>query len=124
MAIVYYDTKNPRFKYAYRSTSKWDPIKKRVRPEREYLGRYDVETQQIIPTSKVRGGVRGDTPPATGNDAFVSIAEYQSCLDKLEKANKRIEELESYVSELTKKARATSHVISGIRKQLEELEAG
>lgn len=41
--------------YAYEQTAKWCPEKGQSRPVRKYLGRYDEETDTIIPTSGRRG---------------------------------------------------------------------
>ena len=47
--IVYQkDPRNGRT-YAYSATSKWDPDKRRAVQTRIYLGRYDEETNQIVP---------------------------------------------------------------------------
>ena len=47
--------------YAYEQTARWCPEKGQSRPVRKYLGRYDEETDTIIPTS----GRRGRRPKAT-----------------------------------------------------------
>ncbi len=47
MASIVYITRNGK-KYAYRSSSYWDPEKKAPRSKMEYLGRVDEETGLII----------------------------------------------------------------------------
>lgn len=46
-SVVYIERGNK--KYAYRSTSYWDPDKKAPRSNMEYLGRVDEKTGEIIP---------------------------------------------------------------------------
>ena len=48
--------------YAYEQTAKWDPEKGQSRPVRKYLGRYDEETDTIIPSTGRRGRKRAETP--------------------------------------------------------------
>jgi hypothetical protein len=51
MANIYFTEKNGK-KYAYRSTSKYDPEKKYPVTVGEYLGRVDEKTGEIIPKRK------------------------------------------------------------------------
>lgn len=48
--------------YAYEQTAKWDPEKGQARPVRKYLGRYDEETDTIIPSTGRRGRKPAETP--------------------------------------------------------------
>ena len=54
MAIIKHTTA-AGITYCYDSTPKWDPVKKQARPQKKYLGRWDEETQTIIPTTGKRG---------------------------------------------------------------------
>lgn len=53
MASIVYITRGNK-KYAYRSTSYWDPDKKAPRSTMEYLGRVNEETGEIIPKKDSR----------------------------------------------------------------------
>ena len=53
MASIVYITRGNK-KYAYRSTSYWDPDKKAPRSNMEYLGRVDESTGEIIPKKEVK----------------------------------------------------------------------
>ena len=55
MGIVKYKNPKTGIIYCYESTPKWDPEKGQARPTRTYLGRWDEETQSIIPTNGRRG---------------------------------------------------------------------
>ena len=63
--------------YAYEQTARWDPEKGQSRPVRRYLGRYDEETDTIIPTSGRRGRrpSRQDAPAAEPAQAAPEPAE-------------------------------------------------
>ena len=55
MAIIYVKNKKTGRRYAYESTSVWNPELKQPRAKRKYLGVVDEETGEIIPSSKKRG---------------------------------------------------------------------
>ena len=93
-SIVYQIDKKTGAKYAFESVSYWDKEKKQPRSKRKYLGKVDPETGEIIPS---RGKV------THGADTTADDKEAVSALrDELEKKDK---------------------IISGLRKELEELSA-
>ena len=49
-AIVYQTDKRSGITYAYESISFWDKDKKQSRSKRTLIGRFDNDTQQIVPT--------------------------------------------------------------------------
>ena len=55
MAIIYVKNKKTGRRYAYESTSVWNPELKQPRAKRKYLGVVDEETGEIIPSRKKRG---------------------------------------------------------------------
>ena len=63
--IVYITNKKTNTKYAYRSESYRDPITKKPKSRRTYLGRVDPVTNEIIP--KAEKGKRNRN--LTGNDS-------------------------------------------------------
>ena len=93
-SIVYQIDKKTGAKYAFESVSYWDKEKKQPRSNRTYLGKVDPETGEIIPS---RGKV------THGADKTADDKEAVSALrDELEKKDK---------------------IISGLRKEMEELSA-
>ena len=52
--IVYQVDKKTGVKYAYESVSYWDKEKQQPRSKREYIGRVDPETGEIIPKKEKR----------------------------------------------------------------------
>lgn len=81
-------------KYAFESVSYWDKDKKQPRSKRKYLGKVDPETGEIIPS---RGKVTHGADKAADDEEAVSALR-----DELEKKDK---------------------IISGLRKEMEELSA-
>jgi hypothetical protein len=61
-AIVKIRNKKSGTIYAYEQTAKWDPEKGQARPVRKHLGRYDEETDTIIPSTGRRGRKPAETP--------------------------------------------------------------
>ena len=93
-SIVYQIDKKTGTKYAFESVSYWDKEKKQPRSKRKYLGKVDPETGEIIPS---RGKVtHGADKTADGEEAVSALR------DELEKKDK---------------------IISGLRKEMEELSA-
>ena len=93
-SIVYQIDKKTGAKYAFESVSYWDKDKKQPRSKRKYLGKVDPETGEIIPS---RGKVTPGADKAADDEEAVSALR-----DELEKKDK---------------------IISGLRKEMEELSA-
>ena len=93
-SIVYQIDKKTGAKYAFESVSYWDKDKKQPRSKRKYLGKVDRETGEIIPS---RGKVTHGADKAADDEEAVSALR-----DELEKKDK---------------------IISGLRKEMEELSA-
>lgn len=99
--IVYQTNKRTGTRYAYRSESFRDPDTGAPRSRREYLGRVDPATGEIVP--KGTGGRRNTTPlgrpgdPPAPGDARLELAESRARVAELEG---RVAELESQVASL------------------------
>ena len=93
-SIVSQIDKKTGAKYAFESVSYWDKEKKQPRSKRKYLGKVDPETGEIIPS---RGKVTHDADKTADGEEAVSALR-----DELEKKDK---------------------IISGLRKEMEELSA-
>lgn len=85
MAIIKHKTKSGII-YCYESTPKWDADHKQARPEKKYLGRWDEETQSIIPTTGKRGRKKkeGTTMPENSQPEVASIQEYRNRLEAVQ----------------------------------------
>ena len=84
--IVYQTNKKTGITYAYESISYWDKEKQQPRSKRQYLGRVDDETGEIIPkqNKKLKSQAKD-----------VSSKELGSLLSKMEEKDKLIEVLSS-----------------------------
>ena len=84
--IVYQTNKKTGITYAYESISYWDKEKQQPRSKRQYLGRVDDETGEIIPKQNKK------LKPQAKD---VSSKELGSLLSKMEEKDKLIEVLSS-----------------------------
>lgn len=88
--------------YAYRSTSFYDPVKKASRPRREYLGRVDPVTGNIIPKRKrtktqPEGSVEapGDSESASLRSELLKLSlQVQQCEDRIREQGQEIVRLQ------------------------------
>ena len=83
MGIVKYKNPKTGIIYCYESTPKWDPEKGQARPTRTYLGRWDEETQSIIPTNGRRGRPKKQDVPAEESAEDGGAAELAACRAEL-----------------------------------------
>ena len=88
MGIVKYKNPKTGIIYCYESTPKWDPEKSQARPTRTYLGRWDEETQSIVPTNGKRGRRKKQEAPAGGPSTDGQSAELSACREELSAARK------------------------------------
>ena len=99
MAIIKHKTASGII-YCYDSTLKWDPNLKQARPQKTYLGRWDEETQSIIPTTGKRGRKKKEestNDQSSMADSDLLLQEYRNKVTglehELEAAKKQIEQL-------------------------------
>ena len=120
MAIIKRKTKSGTI-YCYDSTPKWNPDLKQARPEITYLGRWDEETQSIIPTTGTRGSKKKETAKDTAGQAASdsTLQEYQ---EKVSSLQRELAEAKTLITKLSKENREYAAAISGIRKALEKIE--
>ena len=118
MAIVKHKTASGII-YCYDSTPKWDPNLKQARPQKTYLGRWDEETQSIIPSTGRRGRKKKDESSSNVKpspaDSDLLIQEYINKVAGLEhelaEAKKRIEQLSRENSKYASAIAAIEHEI-------------
>jgi len=112
-SIVY--QRNPRSgsTYAYRSTSYRDPTTGKPRSKREYLGRVDPETGEIIP--KASKGRRnrsklGEAPAEINGDELVAALKYRD--DEFARLRQENERLRQRNAELEAALQAVSELVA------------
>jgi hypothetical protein len=82
--------------YAYRSEARWDPEKGYSVPKRTYLGRVDPNTNEVIPSS----GVRGRKKKEESVDAPSYLPQYEAALTENRALKKELAQLRDEVREL------------------------
>ena len=117
MGIVKY--KNPKIGiiYCYESTPKWDPEKGQARPTRTYLGRWDEETQSIIPTNGKRGRRKNQDAPPQGQPAGESSAELAACREELARCREQLEAVKKENARLLKQCAGLRDILSDIHRR-------
>ena len=104
--IVYQTNKKTGITYAYESISYWDKEKQQPRSKRQYVGRVDDETGEIIPKQdkKSRSKAAGSSSKEQGD-----------LVSETEEKNKLIEELSADNERLKAELDAAYQVISKIK---------
>ena len=117
MGIVKYKNPKTGIIYCYESTPKWDPEKGQARPTRTYLGRWDEETQSIIPTNGRRGRPKKQEVPAEGSTIDNSAAELSACREELAGCREELEAVKRENARLLKQCSTFRNIISDIHKR-------
>ena len=117
MGIVKYKNPKTGIIYCYESTPKWVPEKGQARPTRTYLGRWDEETQSIIPTNGRRGRPKKQEVPAEGSTIDNSAAELSACREELARCREELEAVKRENARLLKQCSTFRNIISDIHKR-------
>lgn len=117
MGIVKYKNPKTGVIYCYESTPKWDPEKGQARPTRTYLGRWDEETQSIIPTNGRRGRPKKQDAPAEGSGADGSTTELAACRAELARIREELEAVKKENARLLKQCGTLKSIISDIHRR-------
>ena len=117
MGIVKYKNPKTGIIYCYESTPKWDPEKGQARPTRTYLGRWDEETQSIIPTNGRRGRPKKQEVPAERSTIDNSAAELSACREELARCREELEAVKRENARLLKQCSTFRNIISDIHKR-------
>ena len=97
--IVYQTNKATGTIYAYRSESYRDPVTKRPKTHRTYLGIVDPETKAIVPKAEV--GKRNRTKKSDSNEDNLNICtKLKEQVNALTMENIRLKQIISKISEL------------------------
>ena len=119
MAIVKYRNQTGVL-YAYNQTSVWDPVRKQSRSKREFLGRVDEETGEIIKST----GKRGRKPKEKDLDGEGKTSDYETlyreALARINALEKELETLSIYNEKLKAENMETRGKIHEIRRIIEE----
>ena len=120
MAITYTTNKNTGVKYAYETTSVWNPKEKKTSTRRRYLGRVNPTTGEIIPTSRVRGKKRKDDDPISN----YSIADrdykllYEEAVSEKDALAAELKEAQKRISALDKQLKQANAVMKRCEKAI------
>ena len=89
--IVYQTNKKTGITYAYESISYWDKEKQQPRSKRQYLGRVDDETGEIIPKhdKKLKSQAKDASSKELGN-LLSEMEEKDKLIEALSADNKRL----------------------------------
>ena len=125
-SIVKYTRKNG-LTVAYESIARWDPVKKRNRPIRKYLGTVDPLTGEIIPSSGKRGRPAGskNRPRVKSVDAMqgscsaenVSLSE-SYLVAELKSMEERISAIQAELDSLRKRNIYLEKILFDVTAQL------
>lgn len=117
MSTVYQTNPKTGVMYAYSTESYWDKDAKRPRNKREYLGRVDPVTKEIIPK---KSGTRKNT--GTKKAASGDVDELYALLEKkdreLKQKDQQITKLQDDLTVLQKKHRTAVEMLHGIAKTI------
>lgn len=117
MGIVKYKNPKTGIIYCYESTPKWDPEKGQARPTRTYLGRWDEETQTIIPTNGRRGRRKKQDIPAEGDAAGESGTELAACRAELARCREELMAAKKENALLLKQCAGLRDILSDIHRR-------
>ena len=130
MPIIKVRGKNGHY-YAVESTSRYVPGKG-SRPIKKYLGRYDEDTGELIPSSGKRGRkkkTQTQEAPEMQNDSNDREEMYRDVKRELERAEAEVlkltgelEEARERQKELAAKERRRKRIMASVRQLLDELE--
>ena len=121
MGIVKYKNPKTGIIYCYESTPKWDPEKGQARPTRVYLGRWDEETQSVIPTNGKRGRRKKQDPPAEPLADGGNGAEIAACREELARCREELEAAKKENAALSKQCEALKEVIKDIHRRTSQI---
>lgn len=99
--IVYLKNKKTGVVYAYESESYRDPVTKKPKSKRTYLGRVDPVTKMIIPKAEDGKRNRAKSAGAYGMLPDETVQEINDLKKQIKQANEQIIQLQAQVDELT-----------------------
>lgn len=118
MTITYSINKNTGIKYAYEVTSAWSPKEKKTITRRQYLGRVNPSSGEIIPSSGVRGKKRKDEDPLTDYTAINRDYKllYEEVVSEKDTLASELREARKHITALNKQLKEANAVINRFEK--------
>ena len=113
--IIYQTNKENGNVYAYESVSYRDPVTKKPRSKRTYLGRVDPDTKMIIP--KAKDGKRNRSKNS-GRDGMLP----DEIIREMDEQKKQIQTLQEKVTELSRKNKNNVALIKKMKQLLDTYE--
>lgn len=110
-SIIYQTNKATGNVYAYEAVSYRDPVTKKPKSKRKYLGRVDPVTKMIIP--KAEEGKRNRSKSA-GDNRYLP----DDILLEIKNQQEQISQLQLQVAELTKRDRESTELINKMKQLL------
>lgn len=117
MGIVKYKNPKTGIIYCYESTPRWDPEKGQARPTRTYLGRWDEETQSIVPTNGKRGRKRKEAPSQEQGAEDGNSAELAACREELARCREELMAVKRENTLLSKQCARFRDILADIHKR-------
>mgnify|MGYP002625651701 FL=1 len=117
MGIVKYKNPKTGIIYCYESTPKWDPEKGQARPTRTYLGRWDEETQSIVPTDGRRGRKKKEASSQERGAGDGSGAELAACREELARCRAELMAARKENALLSKQCARLRDILTDIHKR-------
>jgi len=114
-SIVYQKNKKTGIIYAYESTSYRDPVTKKPKSKRTYIGRVDPDTNMIIP--KAEEGKRNRSKSAGDFEILPS-----DVLHELNNQKEQIKKLQDQIDELSRRDRESTNLINQMKLLLSTFE--
>ncbi len=110
-SIVYRTNKETGTVYAYSSESYRDPVTKKPRNKRTYLGRIDPETQRIVPKAEKGKRNRSKLGSVNLEDKVLPV----DVADVIARQRAEIDQLNRTIKELEEETRQTKKALAKIR---------
>jgi len=119
-SIVKYKDPKRGITVVYESTSHYDPVSKKSRPTKKYIGTYNEETGEIIPSSGKRGRVKGSKNKKKEEVKTKSPdLTYQSMYEEAMKAVSSQKETIERLNHQLEKYEAVTHKLAQVLKELD-----
>lgn len=118
-SIVKYKDPKRGITVVYESTSHYDPVTKKSRPTKKYIGTYNEETGEIIPSSGKRGRVKGSKNKKKEVEAKNTDLTYQSMYEEAMKTVSSQKETIERLHHQLEKYESVTHKLAQVLKELD-----
>ena len=118
-SIVKYKDPKMGITVVYESTSHYDPVTKKSRPTKKYIGTYNEETGEIIPSSGKRGRVKGSKNKKKEVETESTELNYQTMYEEAMKTVSSQKETIERLQHQLEKYEAVTHQLAQVLKELD-----